>query len=249
MPTCIDRGILKVEEMLIQNRILTFPEFTVKYGVFPRSVLDYNLLSNALKVTINNLDSFPTAYSCCSINLKTQNLNRKYFYRYMYQPTAPNCVALWQRKYAITINNNYWELIHHLKEPRLVTLCWKIVQNIYPTNILLFKMKISSSDECKFCHTKDFIEHFFVHCKRVLPLWHEITKDIFSISGVPVALDESKILLGVPQIRGVSAVIMKKINLVIAVGKLTISKFKYGKPRNILEIYETECHLRNITRC
>ncbi len=110
-------------------------------------------------------------------------------------------------------------------------------------------MKISSSDDCKFCHTKDFIEHFFVHCKKVLPLWHEITKDIFSFSGVPVALDEEKILLGVPQINGVSKYTMDKINLVIAVGKLTISKYKYGKPRNILEIYETECYLRNISRC
>ena len=127
-----------------------------------------------------------------------------------------------------------------------MTLCWKVLQNIYPTNILLYKMKISPSDNCNFCQNKDFIEHFFVHCSKVVILWQEITKDIFSFSGVTISLNEENILLGIPDMPGISKVTLDKINLIIAIGKLTISKFKYGKPRNILEIYENERRLRKL---
>ena len=164
----------------------------------------------------------------------------------MYQPTVPICVGLWERKYGTVIGKTHWNLIHNLKEPKLMTLCWKIVHNIYPTNILLFKMKISFSADCKHCQNRDFIEHFFVHCKKVSKLWTEISKDICAYTGEKVTLDEEKILLGIPQIYGINKVSMDKINLAIAVGKLTISKFKYGKPRNLLEIYENESRLRKL---
>ena len=57
------------------------------------------------------------------------------------------------------------------KESRLRLLYFKILNNIYPTNILLSKMKIKTSDKCEYCKTHDLIEHFFFHCKRLEGFW------------------------------------------------------------------------------
>ena len=38
----------------------------------------------------------------------------------------------------------------------------------------------------------------------------------------------------------------EKVNQIIALGKLIISKYKYGPQRNIMEIYEAECVIRKI---
>ena len=57
---------------------------------------------------------------------------------------------------------------------------------------------------------------------------------------------EKDVILGVQDIEGLSKKDLKQINLWIAIGKLVVSKFRYGKTRNIIEIYETECRLRKL---
>ena len=69
-------------------------------------------------------------------------------------------------------------------------------------------------------------------------------KDIRIYLDVSLDLTEELVLTGVTQVHGVSLSQLKKINHALAIGKVTISKFKYGKVRNILEIYETECRIR-----
>ena len=59
------------------------------------------------------------------------------------------------------------------KETRLRTLQWKIMSNIYPTNILLNKMGIAPNRNCTRCGHGGYIEHFFVECPAVRPLWTE----------------------------------------------------------------------------
>ena len=63
LPSCIDRGILKLEDVLYDKRILTLHEFTLKFGNYPRCVLDHNLISNALKSTIDKHDNVVFTYT------------------------------------------------------------------------------------------------------------------------------------------------------------------------------------------
>ena len=51
---------------------------------------------------------------------------------------------------------------------------------------------------------------------------------------------------GAHDYQGISSVILKEINHRIAIGRMVISKYRYGKGRNIFEIYETECYLRQL---
>ena len=95
----------------------------------------------------------------------------------------------------------------------------------------------------------DYTEHFFFYCKKVRCLWQNVENIIRIKTNLNVKLDEKHILLGFPKNRQEKKMTLQHIdfiNQVIAIGKLTISKLKYGKSRNILEIFETECILRKI---
>ena len=65
---------------------------------------------------------------------------------------------------------NTWFLSHKCtRNTRLRVFQWKILHDIYPTNILLSKMKVKENDNCSYCtDTVDVIEHFLlVKCSVV----------------------------------------------------------------------------------
>ena len=174
------------------------------------------------------------------------NLGRKILYSMIKISAVPFCYGIWERKFGISVSKAHWDIVHGLKESRLIALSWKLIHNIYPTNILLYKMSISPSQNCSYCDVVDFIEHFFFQCKKVSPLWNEIQNDIKANLDISIKLNESHIILGIPSVSGLSKTDVRKINQAIAIGRLAVSKFRYGPKRNILEIYESECSLRKI---
>ena len=87
---------------------------------------------------------------------------------------------------------------------------------------------------------------FFFHCQKVQLLWLEIQRDKQSHLNVSVKLDEKCVILGIVAFADISNSHLNTINQAIAIGKLSISKFRYGKQRNILEIYETDSNLRKL---
>ena len=107
-------------------------------------------------------------------------------------------------------------------------------------------MKLAPSQNCQFCGEIDFVEHFFFNCIKVKPLWIEINKDINASLGVAFKVKEIDVITGAHDYQGISSVILKEINHRIAIGRMVISKYRYGKGRNIFEIYETECCLRKL---
>ena len=144
------------------------------------------------------------------------------------------------------IRAQHWAIVNDLKETKLRSLAWRVLHNIYPTNILLFKMKLVPSQNCPSCGEIDFVEHFFYSCVRIKPLWLEIERDINVTLGVVFRIKEVDVITGAHNYKEISSIILKKINLFIAIGRMVVSKFRYGKARNIFEIYETECHLRKL---
>ena len=110
-------------------------------------------------------------------------------------------------------------------------------------------MKIADSHYCTSCNEVDYTEHFFFHCQKVRFIWLEIEKIIAALTNYPLKITEAIVLTGFIGKPKRAPLTQKKINLInqlISIGKVTISKFKYGKYRNILEIFETECRLRKI---
>ena len=70
--------------------------------------------------------------------------------------------GFWSRKFGLEIDEHIWSIPSlATKETRLRVLQWKIL-HIYPTNILLCKMKVRDDHMCSYCNdVVDYIEHFF----------------------------------------------------------------------------------------
>ena len=245
LPSSIDRGAVTVNDVMRDNRLITLIEYRDKFGEYPRCILDYYAISNALREVSRHINFNGNAnfyFGDHSID----KLERKSFYNIIRQQGEPLCISRWKRQYNVDITKIHWTIVHDIKETKLRALIFKVLHNIYPTNILLFKMKLAESQNCKLCGEMDFIEHFFFNCAKVKPLWIEIGRDISVALGVIYKIVEKDVILGVQDIEGLSKKDLKQINLWIAIGKLVVSKFRYGKTRNIIEIYETECRLRKL---
>ena len=98
-----------------------------------------------------------------------------------------------KKKFNIDIDRNYWSAAFTAtKETRLGTLQWKILHNVYPTNILLKKMGIADSETCNACNSGDkgYIEHFFYACDKIKPIWKIIETEIKARTNKTVQINE-----------------------------------------------------------
>ena len=131
------------------------------------------------------------------------------------------------------------------KESRLRLLHFKILHNIYPSNILLKKMGIKNSDLCEFCKERDIIEHMFINCKLLKGFWRDVFQTIYNHTNVRFPQTENDILFGYNY--GSVKVGKDKINTanhILLIAKLSISKFRYGQIKNITLIFESEMNIR-----
>ena len=136
-------------------------------------IFEYNSLINALpnewKEWINRKDQ----HTENNFNYPEANLydGKSNYIRKVLKNKAENKAArvnaadFWQRKLGISLDTNTWLIPKHAtKEVRLKELQWKILHNIYPTNILQHKMKVVESNKCNNCPEHvDYIEHTTIH--------------------------------------------------------------------------------------
>ena len=65
----------------------------------------------------------------------------------------PCAKGFWNRKFPVDLDKNFWSIsFRATKETRHRVLHWKILHNIYPTNILLCKMKVKENNKCTYCN-------------------------------------------------------------------------------------------------
>ena len=107
-------------------------------------------------------------------------------------------------------------------------------------------MKIKESDDCLLCNKKDTLFHFFFECSAVSSLWREVKKIILNRTGQSLSLDSNDVMLGIIAKKGIKKQDLCIINRIIMIGKLVISKGKYGKAPNFKTILEQELSLRNL---
>ena len=248
MPNCIINNILRVRDVCINNRVLTFDEFKNKYPYLSNVRMTHNVIYNAISKNLH----LGQTHADCTINTQFRghivgDIGRKKFLKLIQENEIPYVCSLWKRKLGVDIDKTHWmKAINSTKETRLRVLHWKIMNNIYPTNILLFKMSIKNSQNCEWCDEFDYIEHFFATCRLVKPLWKEIESQINVFIGKKIKLSIKNILLGVSTNDEISTKYIANINHAILIGKMVISKFKYGNAHNIKDTFEKEAKLRNL---
>ena len=106
-------------------------------------------------------------------------------------------------------------------------------------------MGVKENSDCVVCGEKDYIEHFFCICPRVRPLWNAVQGKIVQHLNYHLVLSNEYKIFGISK-HDVPQVFVQRINHVILIAKLCISKYVYGEYDNIVKLLEHELTLRKI---
>ena len=209
----------------------------------------YIALSSYLKNNISNIEH-PTHYLLLNGKvMPTSKLIRNFIVNLKF--VEPCSSRFWENKLNISISKDIWNIpISSTKESRLRELQWKILHNIYPTNILLTKMGLKHSNICSFCDNSiDFIEHFFYYCSKIKDIWTYVSDYFQSFFDIRITLNVKHVLIGIADKAelNLNQEQLVVLNHLVLIGKMCISKYKYGTPINLRIMFEKEMLLRKCT--
>ena len=174
-------------------------------------------------------------------------IGRKGFYSLITNPVSPISERYWARKLGTEFPKEAWVLCFTCTyESRLQILQWKILMNIYPTAIILSRMKVKPSEKCELCNVSETIDHFFYLCPSRKKLWNKVEITISFIYAKCFLLTWKDAIIGVFSSDRFSKEEIKTINFIILLAKLSISKSVYGSQQDPCIIFENELTVRKI---
>ena len=203
----IEKGVTTLSQIVHEQDIITKETLSQKIGQYGGFIFDYYAMINAIpkewktKLKENTSEKNPQENNIKENTDIIQKgnkelrklLNEKHHSRLW-------CLDMWQRKFGKDVSANLGIAQDATTESRLRLLHFKIIHKIYPTNILLHKMGIKSSDNCEECQTKDYMEHFFFHCKKLNGFWQHVLSIIYNKMQCKIPLTETNILFGITNI-------------------------------------------------
>ena len=257
-PQWIKQNILYIHDLFQNFTFLEYKELSQVIKKYPGFIFDYNALINAIpknwKIMLNNIapETIQKAKSLKYCMTKLENnilkLNNNDLRKLLLShKNITRCnEKFWKRKFDVDILKHYMSAYKATKESKLRLLHFKLMHNIYPTNILLYKMKVRPNILCNNCQVPDFLEHFFVECQLICDFWKHVSSHIRSVMNLGLKLSTKDILLGLEysEHNDLRKKDINYINYVILLGKLCVSKFKYGEYKSIYLIFESELNLR-----
>ena len=253
----IRAGITHVFHIFEGGQILTINRLLTKIRNYGGLYFDYNAMYNAIPVIwkniISNIDYNNVDIRDVDTGVLTEkqkkimSLNNKELRKIIGEnETASVCGRMfWRRKYDVDILKHFKIAVESTRESRLRLLHYKILHNIFPSNILLHKMKIKNTDNCDYCGAVDYVEHMFIHCPRLRGFWEMIFNMILARTGVRVDRTDSNILFGINRAdMDCNKEKYRVINHIILIAKMCISKTKKDNIRNTQITFEIELAAR-----
>ena len=246
----VESGYICVGDLFIDECLVTLDHIVRGVGPDARLPLQYYALYNAVPAAwrdpaaLGDMDPVEPMFRGTRLSSLTTGMIRQLLVKD--RVSVPCCVNFWKRKFPeIDINKDtFIRACLATKETRLRVLQWKIIHNIYPTNILLYKMGVSNSSNCS-CGERDYIEHFFCTCAKTMPLWEAVKLKISAKFGIDLDLTILHKMFGVSE-ELLPKYMVKDINHLIVVAKMCISKFVYGDYGNLVNLLENELKIRKI---
>ena len=242
-----DAGLNNVVEVWADGDLISIENVREKTRNYATLLFEHNALRTAL-----NAYSLRREDNINANNQTQQTLPHKMspkIFRSMItkdKACTPCSTHFWLNRYNYTIKKQHWTAAHNsTKEERLRLLQWKILHNIYPTNILLQKMKIRDNNQCSLCGEVDYIEHFFWRCKKLYNFWKNVNHHIFLKTGIHITLNETDVLFGY-KVHDQKVINIKIINHILLIAKMTISKYRYGDKINPTCIFNQELCVRKL---
>ena len=243
----IKGNIKTIEDAFSEGNILSFETFENKAGKHPDNMIEYLAMRTAITKVSHKISQENTEVAVLFRDMPCNKLKRKQIYEAIMTEEKCYCENMWETKTGIKIDSGKWtDIFFHHKEIKLQEIQWKILHNVFPTNILLNRMGLEPSEKCKFCQVTDFIEHYFFDCYRLFNFWNYVSSIINVKLGKRINLSKYEILLGFNQkTYKLSNKDTIFINNLITVGKLAIIKSKTDVT-NIKLIFDCEVEIRKL---
>ena len=243
----IQFNILYLRDMFLNGQIISFDMYELKVGRYHTNIFDYLKIKSAiLKIKDKIIDNEDNQMS---FKLKQiNNIDRKKIYQLIKKDEKCFCEAMWENRFGYKLCPETWNnLFKNIKETKLLEMQWKILHNIYPTNVILKKIGIKQTEKCDFCNEIDYVEHTFFNCNRLKMFWEAISSLINKKLNKKIYLSEKSVLLGIEQEHhNLRKEELKFINLIILIGKLSIIKSKFYQMINLNTLFEKEVNLREV---
>ena len=206
----------------------------------------YNVIYNALQRVHIDINNDGLENSITFRDSEIGEIGRKTFARLIKTNEKPYIVNMWDRKFNVELDSEHWTIpIITTKEVRLRVLQWKILHNIYTTNIHLSKMKIKETETSDWCDNIDHSDHAFFDCIKIKPLWSEVEKLFTSRTNALFKIKKEHVIFGILNNQThLLKTHLQLLNHFILIGKLTISNFRNGQRSNIINMLHNEINLR-----
>ena len=247
----LTNGILYIKDICCQGKILPFHDLQKIIKNHPGLIFEYNAMVNAIpKYWIDIIRSSPVPTdSCTNYRDKIEILNTSNAkLRKLVSQCTDNEICgrnFWKHKTGVDIKPYYKMAQSATKESKLRLLHFKILHNIYPSNILLKKMGIKETELCEFCGVTDFIEHMFIHCTLLKGFWKKVFQLIHFYTNEKFPTSDNNILFGFNyESFKFQKIKINTANHILLVAKMCVSKMRYGSVKNIELIFETEMNIR-----
>ena len=246
-------GINHVQDLWRDGSFMTIDQVEQTVGTYAGLIFDYYAIYNAIPrhwreemVNYRELVQIKNEINTSEGNLNAlsnKDIRRHFVKNQKHEICAAN---FWRNKLGIEIQN-YFNVAHECtKESRLRLLHFKFSHNIYPTNIMLEKMGVTNTNKCHACGQTDYIEHAFYQCKELNKFWKDVKQHILIKTETQIDITETIALFGIPKTREINTDTRHEINHILLIAKMAISKYKYGKIKNLNIIFETDLQLRNM---
>ena len=169
-------GIIYIKDAFINGQLISFKQYEERVGKDPTNIIDYVAIKASIS-KVNTLITHEVSKKYYFKEYDIETINRKKIYSLMLKEETCFCEKMWENRLDRKLHCKTWQnLFTQIKETKLIQLQWKILHNIYPTNILLHKIGIKKSERCDFCEETDVVEHNFFRCERVQPFWKIVSQ-------------------------------------------------------------------------
>ena len=185
------KGITRVKHLLgPDNNFLSLNDFRCKYGIDPRPLSFYGLISavkslrtdsNFQDLQCTNHEYEPLTKRILQSKKATSLICKKLISNKSLTPESSQ--KKWLKDCGLPINDHInWTAAYLLakkctKSTKLIEFQFKFLHRRVPTKNFLFKIGLQSDENCSFCHTSsEPIIHLFWSCSQTCYFWNKLTE-------------------------------------------------------------------------
>jgi hypothetical protein len=175
-------------------------------------ILQYNSLKDAIPknwrkiVKITNIPREATSVNeICTIQINNKNVplqkitNKLLYWMLIKQKqTTPIIKDKWKKE--LGIEDSEWPIVFTMskiiKDTKIKTLQYKILFNLIPCKLYLFRINKSNTYKCDNCNVTDNITHFMYSCNETLNFWKTFERWWNVMMNETVKIDKRLVMIG-----------------------------------------------------